>query len=163
MRCHRLKTTSMHTPRPLLFKEYILILSSAGIMSYFMIEILAILTGQTLTKTTILSRAFGMLETSLHTYLLINSSRRTPRDSHRVSPFIPYSSIILVTFYLTYWLLDSYNKHIITNSRCIGYSQWDVVEIILNPLVTFFRFFAGMSAYSMYKIYEPNGWCSDLL
>ena len=154
--CHRMKTISMHTPRPLLFREYILILSSAGIMSYFMIGILASLTGHTLSKTTILSRVFGLIETFLQTYLLINSSRKTPRDNCRVSPFISYSAIILVISNLTYWSLNSYNEHIITNSRFIGYSQWDVVEIILIPLVTFYRFFAGMSAYSMYKIYKPN-------
>ena len=121
MCCHRLKTTSMHTPRPLLFREYVLILSSAGKLSCCMIEILASLTGHTLSKTTILSRAFGMLETFLQTYLLINSSRRSPRDSHRVSPFIPYSSILLVIFYLTYSYIDSLREWVLI--PCIKYTN----------------------------------------
>ena len=157
MCCYRMKSISTFSRRPFLIREYILILSSTGIVAFFMIEIVANLTRYSLSKTTTLSRVFGILETYLQTYLLLNSSRRMSRECREGSPIISFSAIILVISNFTYWLLDSYNRHILTKARYANQTKWDSMEIFLFPVVTFYRFFAGMSAYSMYKIFKPHG------
>lgn len=137
-----IRTVSMTSTKSLLIRDYILILSSTGMMAYFMIGVVASVSGYTLSKSTVVSRIFGMLETFLQTYLLTRSSRHTADGNRRESTCISFCALILVISNLTYWLLDSYNKHIITKSRwnwlqglerCRGpfHSSSDVLQILL--------------------------------
>ncbi|XP_052711134.1 uncharacterized protein LOC128185589 [Crassostrea angulata] len=151
-----ISTVSVNSTKSLLVRDYILILSSTGMMAYFMIGVVASMSGYTLSKSTVVSRVFGMLETFLQTYLLTRSSRHTADGNRRESTCISFCALILVISNLTYWLLDSYNKHMITKSRYIGFKDWNVVEVLFIPLVTFFRFFSGMGAYSMYMKFKTN-------
>uniref|UniRef100_A0A8W8J0V6 Otopetrin-2 n=1 Tax=Magallana gigas TaxID=29159 RepID=A0A8W8J0V6_MAGGI len=154
--CIKIKRLTVATTKPFLIRDYILILSSTGMMAYFMIGVVASMSGYTLSKSTVVSRVFGMLETFLQTYLLTRSSRHKANGNCRESTCISFCALILVISNLTYWLLDSYNKHMITKSRYIGFKDWKVVEVLFIPLVTFYRFFSGMGAYSMYKRFKPN-------
>ncbi|XP_062577892.1 uncharacterized protein LOC134239754 [Saccostrea cucullata] len=149
---HQMKLNFMFTRRSLIFREYILIFSSVGIMAFFTFEVLAGFSGISFSKFIIFSSTFGMLETFLQTLLLINSSRFKILQSG--SKVISSCSIILVITNLTYWLENSYNKGIVLLTRNNDNSSFNFVDIILVPLIVFYRFFSGISAYSMYKRFK---------
>ncbi|XP_061193410.1 uncharacterized protein LOC133201637 [Saccostrea echinata] len=148
----KIKLDSNFTKKPLIIREYILILSSTGIMAYFTFEFLAGVSGFTISKFIILSSISGMLETFLQTLLLINSCRYTMLQSG--SNVISSCSIILVITNLTYWLENSYNRSIISLTRYNDHNNVNYMDIILVPLMIFYRFFSGISAYSMYKRFK---------
>jgi hypothetical protein len=148
--CSRcLNRNSVYTKRPLTTREKILMFSSTGIMAYFTLGLSAGLSGYTISKSTIASRIFGMLETFFQTLFLIRSGRyQTQRRGRSV---ISCCGLVLVVTNLMYWLQDSYNRNIITKTRYIHFMDWNTVELTLVPLMIFYRFFSGISAYTMYK------------
>ncbi|XP_062577893.1 uncharacterized protein LOC134239755 [Saccostrea cucullata] len=150
--CQKLKSYSNSVRKQMIFREYILILSSTGIMAYFTFGCLASMSGLTLSKSTIVSRIFGILETFLQTLLLVSYHRYTLREYG--SKCIAACGMILVITNLMYWLQDSYNRNIFTKTRYIGFIEWHKMEILLVPLMVFYRFFSAMSAYSMYKKFK---------
>lgn len=155
---HKIGTNSVITIRTMLLRDYILMLSSTGVIAFLMVGLLESMAGSTVSVATFVNRICGMLETFLQTHLLISTNRQIGQEFRSGSPFISSCAMILVVSNLTYWLLDSYNKYLITSFRYIHYNEWDVVNLLI-PLVTFYRFFSAMGAYSMYKRYKPNWPC----
>lgn len=139
----------------MLLRDYILILSSTGEIAFLMVGLLESITGSTVSAATLVNRICGMLEIFLQTHLLISTNRQIGQEFRSGSSFISSCAMILVVSNLTYWLLDSYNKYYITSYRYIHYKDLNVVNLLI-PLVTFYRFFSAMAAYSMYKRYKPN-------
>lgn len=151
--CRYLNVNCVYRTKPLTTREQILIFSSTGIMAYFTLGLLAGLSGFTFRKSTIVSRIFGMLETFLQTLFFIKSARyEMERSEQRV---ISCCGLMLAVTNLMYWLQDSYNRNIITKTRYLGYMDWNTVELTLVPLMIFYRFFSGISAYVMYKTFAP--------
>ena len=72
---------------------------------------------------------------------LLNSSRRMVSESREGFPIISFSEIILVISNLTYRLLNSYNRHILTKARYVRHTKWNSMELFLFPVITFYRFF----------------------
>uniref|UniRef100_A0A8W8J2E2 Uncharacterized protein n=1 Tax=Magallana gigas TaxID=29159 RepID=A0A8W8J2E2_MAGGI len=152
---HKIGSNSVITIRTMLLRDYILILSSTGEIAFLMVGLLESITGSTVSAATLVNRICGMLEIFLQTHLLISTNRQIGQEFRSGSSFISSCAMILVVSNLTYWLLDSYNKYYITSYRYIHYKDLNVVNLLI-PLVTFYRFFSAMAAYSMYKRYKPN-------
>lgn len=154
--CYKIRSVSLTIPKPMLLRDYILILSSSGVMAFLTAEIIEHLTEFTQTKMTIISCILGMFETFLQTHLLISSNVKTIPEFRAGSLFISSCAIILLISNLTYWFLESYNKHLYVKARYFGHKDLDLVEFLFLPFVTFYRFFSGMGAYSMYKRFKPR-------
>lgn len=151
---HRMKNDLKYTTKPLVMKEYILIISSAGIMAYLAIGFLASLSNNTHQTSSIVSHLFQMVVVFLQTLFLIRSTRYTTGE--RRTGFTSIAPLFLVTTNLVYWLLDSYNRNFISRSRFGDYANWKFVRIFLVPLTVYYRFFSGMSAYSMNKRFQQQ-------
>lgn len=154
--CYKIRSVSLTIPKPMLIRDYILILSSSGVMAFLTAKIIEIPIEFTLTKMTTVSCICGMFETFFQTHLLISSNIKTIPEFRAGSLFISSCAIILLISNLTNWFLESYNKHLYVKARYFGHKDLDVVQFLFLPFVTFYRFFSGMSAYSMYKRFKPR-------
>ena len=137
--------------------EYILILSSCGLVAYFT---LGVLTAFTYTDTTMIyscSRVLCILDVYLQTYFFIKVRRYHPNRNRSV--LISSCGIILMLTNLLYWLQNSYKKNVSIESPemiFVGREKGMIMESILVPIVTYYRFFSAMNAYSLYFKFKPQ-------
>ncbi|XP_056016426.1 uncharacterized protein LOC125675125 [Ostrea edulis] len=137
--------------------EYILILTSSGMVTYFTIGILTNFSYPQNMKMYACCRFLGLLEIFLQTYFFIRIRRYNLNGNHSI--LISSCGIILMLTNLIYWLLNSYKQNAFAESReifLVEREKWLYIENILVPLLTFYRFFSAMSAYSLYCKFKPN-------
>jgi hypothetical protein len=136
--------------------EFILILASCGMVAYFILGVLTVLTQPDIMTIYVCCRVLGLLEVYLQTHFFI----KVRRYHSNCNCFIAISScgIILMLTNLLYWLQNSSSKNVFMETPemiFIGRENRLYMESILVPLVTFYRFFTGLSAYSLYAKFKP--------
>jgi uncharacterized membrane protein (DUF485 family) len=137
--------------------EYILILSSCGLVAYFTLGVLTAFTYPDIMTIYVCSRVLSLLDVYLQTYFFIKVKRYHPNRNRSV--LISSCGIILMLTNLLYWLQNSIKKNVSIESQVmvfVGRENGLVMESILVPIVTFYRFFSGMNAYSLYYKFKPQ-------
>jgi hypothetical protein len=137
--------------------EYILILTSSGKVAYYMLGVLAAIQYPTPMTIFVCSRLFCIVEIFLQTLFLIKVRRF--RSNDRYSILISSGGIILTVTNLISWFMNSYMQHTFMNTLetfVVGQESWLYLNNALFPLLTFYRFFSGMGAYSFYHKFKPN-------
>ncbi|XP_062596824.1 uncharacterized protein LOC134258313 [Saccostrea cucullata] len=138
--------------------EYILILTSSGMVTYYMFGLVTAFSNHsTPLKMFLCSRLFFLIDTFLQTHLLIKV-RRYPTKG-KSSNLISSGGIILMSTNLIHWFLNSYNQqrfHKELEPGLVGWESWLYIQNILVPLMLFYRFYSGISAYSLYYMFKPK-------
>ncbi|XP_062596822.1 uncharacterized protein LOC134258310 [Saccostrea cucullata] len=132
--------------------DYILIISSSGMVAYFMFGLLS----PDLTLAFLSSRIFLIIETYLQTYFLIKMKRACVTFN---SSMISATGVFLTISNLIYWFLNAYNQITFVKGRIlklVEFEDWLYIENVLVPLMTFYRFLSGMSAYSLYRRFKSH-------
>ena len=144
-------------PARLNTNEYILILSSSGVMGYFMFGLLTALSSPIPVNMFLITRISSLLETFLQTYFLLKIKRCITEG--RTSVLISSTGILMMVKNLMFWFLNSYSSsHHSTKLDLVlvDSKSWVYIRNIFGPLMTFYRFFSGMMSYSVYYKFRPN-------
>jgi hypothetical protein len=137
--------------------DYILILSSCGMVAYFSLGVLTAFTFPNTMTIYFCCRVLCLLDVYLQTYFFIKVRRYHPNRNRSV--LISSCAIILMLTNLLYWLQNSFKKNVSIESLemvLVGREKGRVMESIFVPLVTFYRFFSGMNAYALYHKFKPQ-------
>ena len=137
-------------PARLTTNEYILIMTSSGMAAYFMFGLLNALSSPVPKVAFFISRIVGLMETFLQTYFLLKLKRYVTRG--KASVLISSTGILMMLKNLSFWFLNSYVNHHITDLDLllVDRKTWLYIKNILGPVKTFYRFFSGMISYSVY-------------